>query len=241
MRYINIVFVIILLSGFSLNAKESFCKESGYLDFQNKENQTEETLAKIIKKNPKDMDCMIKLINIYLKEGKVDKGFELLVKANKIDPKYIKSKKIHQILEIALYMTDLKKRAIKNNDIKSWNILGATYYKMGVFSESIKAYTKSLNINPSQISPRLTLALDFSRTNQAYRAVKELNKVLRIDKDNFFAYYYTGKILMYQIKDTKKAKLYLKKAKKLCQEQKNRFGKDIYNQYMKDLENETEK
>jgi tetratricopeptide (TPR) repeat protein len=230
-----------LLSFISIDAKESFCKKTGYLDFQNDKNQSESTLVEIIKKNPKDIECTIKLIDIYLKKGKIDKGFELLARANRIDPNYIKKRKIYRILGIALYMTNLKKKAINNNTTDSWNALGAAYYKMGVFHESIKAYNKSLKINPNQISPRLTLALDFSRTNQAYRALEELSKVISLDKDNFYAYYYAGKILKYQIKDIKKANTYLQKAKILCKKQKESFGKNIYKQYIKDLENETKK
>lgn len=241
MKILNTLFMIVVLGFVSLNAKESYCKEPGYLDFQNDKNISESALLEIIKKNPKDMECLVKLVNIYLKKGKIDKGFELLVKANLIDPDYIKQRKIHQILGIALYMTNLKKKAIKNNTTTSWNALGTAYYKMGVFSESIKAYGKSLKIDPNQISPRLTLALDLSRTNQAYRALEELNKVISLDKDNFYAYYYAGKILKYQIKDTKKANRYLQKAKALCKEQKESFGKNIYKEYIKDLESETKK
>jgi len=230
---------LVVLSPAILVADGSKCKEAGYLDFQKDKNQNEETLVKIIQKNPNDMECMLKLIHLYLKNGKIEKGLELLVRANKIDPNFIKSKKIHKILKTAIYLTDLKKNAVENNDVNSWNILGAAYYKMGVFSESIKAYSKSLQLKPDQIGPRLTLALDFSRSDQAYRAVEELSKVISLDKDNFYAYYYTGKILKYQIKDAKKAKIYLQKAKSLCIKHKDSFEKDIYKQYLRDLEYET--
>ena len=224
-----------------LRAGESSCKQSGYLDFQKDKNQSEITLQKLIQKNPRDMECVLKLIHLYLKNGQVAKGLELLVNADKLDHKFIESKKIHKILKIAKYLTNLKKKAIDKNDVNSWNILGTAYYKMGVFYESIKSYRKSLQLNPNQIEPRLTLALDFSRTNQAYRALEELSKIISLDKDNFYAYYYTGKILKYQIKDIKKAKTYLLRAKKLCKEQKKKFKPDIYEEYMKDLQNETKK
>jgi len=239
MGKIYTLLLLVLLSPAVLVAGESSCKEVGYLDFQKDKNQNEKALVKLVQKNPKDMECTLKLIDIYLKKGKVEKGLELLVKANKIDPEYIKSKKIHKILKIAVYLTNLKKKAVKNNDINSWNILGAAYYKMGVFNESIKAYNKSLQLKPDQIDARLTLALDLSRTNQAYRAVEELSKVISLDKDNFYAYYYTGKILKYQIKDLKKAKIYLEKAKILCKKQKKSFSKNIYKEYIEDLKNET--
>lgn len=224
-----------------LRAGESSCKESSYLDFQKDKNQSETALQQLVQKNPKDMECALKLIHIYLKNGKVEKGLELLVQADKRDHEFIKKRKIHKILKIAKYLIKLKKNAIKNSDVNSWNILGTAYYKMGVFNESIKAYNKSLQINPDQIDARLTMALDLSRTNQAYRAIEELTKVISLDKNNFYAYYYAGKILKYQIKDIKKANLYLKKAKFLCKKQKKSFRADIYKEYIKDLENETKK
>ncbi len=239
MKRISLSLCLILLGYTVLSAGESSCKESGYLNFQNDKNQSEAVLQKLVQKNPKDMECVLKLIHIYLKNGKVEKGLELLVQADKTDPEFIKNRKIHKILKIAKYLTKLKKTAVKNNDINSWNILGAAYYKMGVFKESIKAYNKSLQISPDQIDARLTLALDLSRTNQAYRAIEELAKVISLDKDNFYAYYYTGKILKYQIKDSKKAKDYLVKAKILCKKQKKSFRADIYQEYIKDLEDET--
>ena len=230
---------LVLLCPLMVFSNESSCKESNYLNFQKDKNQSEMALQQLIQKNPKDMECVLKLIHIYLKNGKIEKGLELLVQADKIDPEFLKDKKIHKILKIAKYLTNLKKKAIKNNDINSWNILGATYYKMGVFNESIKAYNKSLQIAPKQIDARLTLALDLSRTNQAYRAIEELSKVISLDKYNFYAYYYAGKILKYQIKDTKKAKSYLEKAKNLCKKEKKSFKPIIYQEYMKDLKNET--
>lgn len=241
MHKLNISFCLIFLS-FSLTiAKESNCKESVYINFQNSKNQNETILKKLIQKHPQDIECILKLIHVYLKKGKVAKGLELLVRANKIDHTFIKNKKIYKILKIAEYLTNLKKKAISNNDIKSWNTLGAAYYKMGVFNESIKAYNKSLQLNPNQIEPRLTLALDLSRINLAYRALEELTKVISLDKNNFYAYYYIGKILKYQIKDRKKAYIYLLKAQILCKKQKNNFKKNIYKEYIKDLTNETKK
>ncbi len=241
MKKVRVFFYLALLSFSMLRAGESSCKESSYLDFQKDKNQSETVLRQLVQKNPKDMECVLKLIHIYLKNGKVEKGLELLVQADKRDHEFIKNRKIHKILKIAKYLIKLKKKAIKNNDVNSWNILGAAYYKMGVFHESIKAYNKSLQINPDQIGARLTLALDFSRTNQAYRAIEELTKVMSLDKNNFYAYYYAGKILKYQIKDIKKAKAYLEKAKFLCQKQKKSFRPGIYKKYIKDLEIETKK
>ena len=241
MKKIYKILFFILFSSITIFAGESRCKDGSYFNLGSDKNQNETALQKIVQTNPKDMECTLKLIHIYLKKGEVAKGLELLVKAYKIDPEFIKSKKIHKILKIAQYLTNLKKKALSNNDTNSWNILGAAYYKMGVFNESIKAYNKSLQINSKQIDARLTLALDLYRTNQAYRAIEELRKVISMDKDNFYAYYYAGKILKYQIKDNKKAKVYLVKAKILCEKQKKSFSKNIYKEYMEDLNSETKK
>ncbi len=188
-----------------------------------------------------DLDCLLKTIHYCFKKGDVSRGFDLLIRLYKVDPSFVKKHKIYQIIETAKYITDLKNRAKAKNSPMLWNKLALSYYKMGVFNEAIKAYKESLKIDPKQIVPRLTLALALSRIGQKYSAVEELMSVISMDKDNFFAYYYVGKILKYQIKDNKKAQIYLTKAKLLCEKDKNGLGKKMYKIYEKDLENELEK
>ncbi len=229
------IFPIILL------AEDSKCAEGNYLVFQKENNHTINSLQKILQKNPNDMECLVKLINLYLKEGKVSKGFELLIRAYKKDPDFIKTKKIYKIVHVAQYITRLKQKAKETNSSKYWNLLGLNYYKMGFFKEAIKCYRNSLKVNADQIEPKLNLAIALSRVGQKYMAIEELSDIIKKDKNNFYAYYYAGKILEYQIGDKDKAKRYLQKAKILCKAEKSKFSKKMYELYMKDLDSETEK
>ncbi len=240
MQKISFLFLMCMMPVL-LSASNTKCNESGYLNFGNDSNHSIDFLQKTIQTNPKDVECMVKLVNLYLKRGYVSKGFALLVKAYKINPSFIKNHKIYKIINVALYMTKLKEKAKQKNDIHSWNLLGFAYYKMGVFKEAIYAYKKSLDINKTQIEPKLNLAIALSRIGQKYMALEELMDVISQDKNNFYAYYYAGKILKYQIGDRKKAEIYLNKAKKLCKIEKSAFSKKMYRLYLKDLNEETEK
>ncbi len=224
-----------------LFAEDSNCVEGNYLVFQKENNHSIKSLQDILQKNPNDMECLVKLINLYLKNGEVSKGFELLVRAYKKDPNFIKTKKIYKIVHVAQYITQLEKKAKEANSPKYWNLLGLNYYKMGVFKEAIKCYRNSLKVDPDQIEPRLNLAIALSRVGQKYMALEELSDIIKKDKNNFYAYYYTGKILEYQIGDKDKAKRYLQKAKMLCKAEKSKFSKKMYELYMKDLDSETGK
>ncbi len=235
----KILFIFFVVLSVSLMAKESACMQKSYLVFGKDNNHTVKSLEQIINNNPKDTRCMIKLVNLYFKNGYISKGFNLLAKAYKENPQYVKHNKINKIVHIAIYMSKLENIAKKDNNPKSWNILGLNYYKMGVFKEAIICYKNSLKIDPSQIEPRLNLAIALLRGGQKYMAIEELNEIIQRDQNNFYAYYYIGKILKYQIGDKEKAKKYFKIAKKLCKEQKNKISKKMYVLYMKDLNNET--
>ena len=237
MRTISLLFVTLFCTEI-LFASDSICVEHGYLQFDRDKNFTIESLQKMLKRNPNDLECKLKLVNLYLKKGEVSRGFELLMDVYKKDPDFVRSKTIYKIVHIARYITHLEKEAKKSNDIKYWNLLGLNYYKMGVFKEAIRCYKKSLSIKPLQVEPRLNLAISLSRIGRKYMAIDELQKVIKIDKDNFYAYYYAGKILKYQIGDKQRAEEFLKIAKKLCKKEKNDFPKGVYAMYIKDLNSE---
>jgi len=234
--------IALLLLGISFcvvsYAKDSSCTDDGYLSFQDKKNQSVESLEKILKKDPNDLECAVGLVNMYLKKGDVSKGFKLLMKIYKKNPEFIKSKKISKIVHVAQYITELEKKAKEENKPKYWNMLGTNYYKMGVFKEAAECYKKSLKLDPTQIEPKLNLSICLSRTGQKYRALENLMEILKKDKDNFYANYYVGKILKYQIGDKQKAKTYLEKALKLCKQNKKNLEKELYDMYIKDLTNE---
>jgi len=217
------------------------CSEKSYFSFQDKSNYTIESLQKIINKNPSDIKCTINLINLYLKNGNVSKGFKLLVKIYNKYPKKVQKFKIYKIFKIAKYMTALRKKAKSNHDINAWNKLAFGYYKMGVFKEAIKAYRQSISINPKQIEPRIKLSLALLKTGRKYMAIEELKNVIKLNKDNFFAYYYTGKILKYNIKDIKKANIYFQKAKQFCTLKELNMNEKLYKLFKQDLDNETKK
>ena len=229
----EIVVAIMLLIPLFFKADTLKCDKMKILNFYQKSSK--------IKNDKSDLECLLKTIHYCFKRSEVSKGFELLVKLYNSDPDFVREHKIYQIIKTAQYITNLKNEAKSKQDPKIWNKLALSYYKMGVFNEAINAYKKSLQIDPKQIEPRVTLALILSRVGQKYSAIEELMDVISMDKDNFFAYYYVGKILKYQIKDDKKAQIYLTKAKLLCEKDRNILGKKMYKLYKKDLDNELKK
>ncbi len=241
MNRLFFLFIISFLPVLLYSENMTKCSEKNYFSFQDKTNYTIKSLQKIINKNPSDIRCAIDLINLYLKNGNVSKGFKLLVETYNKYPKKVQKFKIYKIIKIAKYMTTLREKAKSNHDINDWNKLAFGYYKMGVFKEAIKAYRQSISINPKQIEPRIRLSLALLKTGRKYMAIEELQNVIKLDKNNFFAYYYAGKILKYNIKDVKKANIYFQKAKQLCTLKKLNMNEKLYKLFKQDLDNETKK
>ena len=78
--------------------------------------KAKEEIEHILLKEPSNTECMLQLSNIYLKQGKIARGFEILVDAYSIDPHRVEKSPIATVLPFALKVTNLRVQAAKSND-----------------------------------------------------------------------------------------------------------------------------
>ena len=192
-------------------------------------------IEKILDKDPQNIQCLLQLANIYLKKGEISKGFDVLTEAYSIDPNIVKNSKIAKILPFALHVTDLKYKANLTNKYFYWNKLANGYFDLGIMSEAIVYYKKSLKIKPEQIKIRFKLALAYENIGQFYNSIDQIKEVLKENPKNFYANYYMGKILKNGFKNPKKSKKYFNKAYEILLATKDKFNQKEYNSLINKL------
>ena len=200
--------------------------------------KAKESIETILLNEPTNITCMLQLANIYLKQGKIAKGFEILVDAYSIDPHTVQNSAVAAVLPFALKVSNLKRQAIQTNDKEMWNKLGDGYFEMGIFNEATAMYKNSLLVDNKQHEIRLKLSLAHRKNCQTYSALEELKKILEEDKAHLYANYYIGKILTYDVKNIKEAYPYFQQAKKTLIAQKERFGYVEYTNLLSDITKE---
>jgi len=226
----KIVFLMVL-SIFVLEANVNVVCKAGIMDNKS----AKKYINNLLKKEPKNIECILKLANIYLKSGEILKGYKLIARAYKANPLAVEHSDIANILPYALEMTKLAKQAKKNSDKILWNRVADNFFDMGVYSEPISAYKKSLLIDPNQSEIRLKLALSYKKNNQINRAIEQLEVLLEQNEKDFYANYYLGKMLRYSLNDKENAVLHLKQAKEILSSSKDNFSDMQYPTFMNDI------
>ncbi|MBI4743218.1 MAG: O-antigen ligase family protein [Actinobacteria bacterium] len=90
-------------------------------------------------------------------------------------------------------------REVNPDDFESYSLMGDLYIKEGLnynpdsFSYAESELKKSLEIYPYWISSRANLGFYYFLKNQYKKAVDEFNRVLEIDSEDFYTYFYLGK------------------------------------------------
>jgi cytochrome c-type biogenesis protein CcmH/NrfG len=223
----------------NLFAKEfQVCKEYFYI----KENQTEQKqsfLEKILSENPSNVECMLKLSSVYLRNNRVSEGFDLIRRAYTLDPKFVEKQNISKILDLALRLSRLKEIATKNRDKELWNELGDTYYEIGIFDEAAKAYRESLKLDGEQTRIDILLALCDGNLEKTFESVARLKRIVQKEPYDFYANYYLGKILKNALNNKKDGKKYLLMAQYLIKYHKLEFENESEAEFLKsDLDSE---
>jgi len=233
-----ITICILVFWGIGVNAKDfPICKDYYSINEGEKE-QKEKFLEKVLKSDPQNVECMLKLASVYLRTGKVSQGFDLITAAYKLKPKFVKNAKISKILDLALRMSSLRQRANETKDYKVWNELANTYFDIGIFKEAAIAYEKSLELNPNQSYKKILLAICYGNLNQYDKASKVLKEVLKEQNNNFYANYYYAKLLKNEFDDRRWVE-YMKTARKLIDTKLARFNNEQEREYIKeDIESE---
>ncbi|KIM07788.1 MAG: hypothetical protein KU29_06010 [Sulfurovum sp. FS06-10] len=231
---LKIIFLasLITLQAFCANV-HSVC-EVERVDIQ----KAKESIETILLNEPNNVVCMLQLSNIYLKQGKIAKGFELLVDAYSMDPYTVQKSPIADILPFAMKVNTLKRQALRNNDKEIWQKLGDGYFEMGIFNEATEMYKNSLRVDENQPETRLKLSLALQKNCQTYMAIEELKKILAHDKNHIYGNYYIGKILLYDVKNEEEAKQYFLVAKSNLVKQKDVFGYVEYTNLLSDIAKE---
>lgn len=228
----SLIFIILL--AFSLQANVNVVCKAGIMD----NNSAKKYINKLLKKEPKNIECILKLADIHLKSGEILKGYKYISRAHSINPEAVEQSEIANILNYALEITSLEKRAKKGNDKVLWNELGDSFFNMGVYNETINAYEKSLEIDKTQEEIALKLALSYKKDNQTYKAIEQLKLLISQNSENFYANYYLARIFRYSLGDEKLAKTYYLEAKELLEEQKDDFTSEQYSSFRYDITSE---
>ena len=200
--------------------------------------KAKESIETILLSEPSNVVCMLQLANIHLKQGKIAKGFELLVDAYSMDPHTVQKSQIADILPFAMKVNTLKRQALRTNDKEIWQKLGDGYFEMGIFNEATEMYKNSLLADENQPETRLKLSLALQKNCQTYTAIEELQKILARDQNHIYANYYLGKILLYDVKNEADAKRYFTTAKNRLVKQKDAFAYVEYTNLLSDISKE---
>ncbi len=231
---LKVLFFFFYVSAVALFANSHSVCETERFDI----NKARDSIETILLNEPNNVVCMLQLANIYLKQGKIPKGFEILVDAYSIEPYTVQNSSVAAVLPFALKVSNLKKQAIQTNDPQMWNKLGDGYFEMGIFNEAVKMYKNSLEVDETQHDVRLKLSIALQKNAQTYSALYELQKILKQDKKHLYANYYMGKILMYDVKDETEAYAYFVKAKKALLNQKESIEYVEYTNLLSDITRE---
>ena len=209
MNRVKIAILVLFFLGLNLYAKEfPVCKEYFFI----KENETQEKqtfLEKILKEEPQNVECMLKLSSVYLRNSRVSEGFDLIRRAYALNPKFVEKQNISKVLDLALKLSRLKEVAARDNDKDLWNELGDTYFEIGIFDEAGVSYAKSLEIDANQTKIDILLAICDGSLDRSYKAAKRLEKIVENEPYNFYANYYYGKVLKNSLDNEKEGQKYL--------------------------------
>jgi cytochrome c-type biogenesis protein CcmH/NrfG len=217
--------IAVLLIFFSINifaAEFPVCKEYFFI----KETETKQKLTfleKILKQNPSNVECMLKLSSVYLRTNRVSQGFDLIRRAFALNPNFVESQNISKILDLALRVSRLKEIALKNSDKNLWNELGDVYFEIGIFDEAGFAYGESLKLDKNQTKIGILLALCDGNLDHPYKSEKRLKEIVQSQPYNFYANYYLGKVLKNSLENEKDGQKYLMMADYILRYDKPQF------------------
>ncbi len=208
---VKIVFLILFTLLYAEAKTFPVCKEYYYVN-ENKTKEKSTFLEKILKEDPKNVECMLKLSSLYLRTNRVSQAFDLIRRAYILNPEYVEKQNISKVLDLALRLSRLNEMAHKNQDYELYNELGDTYYEVGIFDEAAKAYEKSLKLNTPQTEVEIALALTYMNLGENVKSEQVLRALTIREPYNFYANYYLGKLLKNLRNKEKEGLVYLRMA-----------------------------
>jgi cytochrome c-type biogenesis protein CcmH/NrfG len=239
MKTVKILFLLSVFLFSGLYAKSfPVCKEFYYIN-ENKTGEKSTFLEKILKENPENVECMLKLASLYLRTNRVSQAFDLIRRAYTIDPEFVERQNISKILDLALRLSRLGELAHKNKDPELYNELGDTYYEVGIFDEAAHAYEKSIALDEKQPRIKTLLALSYANLGQYIKSEKVLRRLVEAEPYNFYANYYLGKVLKNGLDQPKEGNIYLRMASYILNHTDIKLEKEGEKEFLrKDLQDE---
>jgi cytochrome c-type biogenesis protein CcmH/NrfG len=224
-----------------LNATPAICKtDYNIKDYRLKESA--KRLERLLERDPSNVDCMLKLASLYLRDDMVSKGFDLIAKAYDSDPTTVLKSNISKVLDLALRLSRLKYLAKRDKDSSLWKELGNTYFDMGIFKDAAEAFEESLKIRSDDVDVMILLALSYGNQNRMQQSVELLKRAVKEDPYNFYANYYYGKVLKNELGREKEGMSYLMMADFLLKYHNPKFKTSQEKRFIKrDLFNELTK
>lgn len=121
-------------------------KEHGQADVQQQINQYKAALEK----NPKDLNTLITLGDLYLNTNKVMEAWKVFSQAQKIAP----------------------------NDTHVLIDLGGIYQQIGKYDRALESYQRAYELKPSHLDPLMNMAMIYSQNKKDYPKALELYKTI---------------------------------------------------------------
>jgi Flp pilus assembly protein TadD/uncharacterized protein (AIM24 family) len=110
---------------------------------------------------------------------------------------------VGKIVEARSFLEQAHQLAPKNE--KAQNLLGLTYFKLGLFDQSSAIYERLVRENPADPTLRVNLGLVYLKTNNLDRCIKEFETATDLEPDHKKAHNYLG-LALAQAGDYSKAK-----------------------------------
>jgi len=236
--FFNELSIGIFVGSINLDAKQfSICNDQFHISESQKAKE-EKSLESILKNQPENIECMLKLASVYLRTDKVSQAFDLITQAYTSNPKFVKNAKISKILDLALRLSRLKIRANEERSYTLWNELGEIYFEMGIFRESANAYEHSLKLNDAQKNMKILLAICYGHFYEYESSKRVFAEVLSKDSYSFYANYYYSKLLKNVLRE-KGWKPYMLLSKFIIENQNPKFkSEDEKDFFVGDIEHE---
>ena len=234
---------ISLVFGFSHAHATEFpvCQEH-YVIKEAQTTSSQTSLEKILKDNPNDVECMLKLASLYFRNNNVANGFDLVRHAYTLNPHFVEKRNVSKVLDLALRLSRLKELARKNEDKELWNELGNTYFDMGIFKEAGSAFDESVRLDEEQSKIKILLALCYGNLDEMKKSAALLKDIVHKEPYNFYANYYYGKVLKNELNQEGLGLQYLKMADYILHYQMPAFDSKDEKAYLEnDLKHELEK
>jgi len=140
---LSLLSVFFLVTG---GPKKGADKEHGQADVQQQINQYKAALEK----NPKDLNTLITLGDLYLNSNKIIEAWEVFSQAQKIAPA-----DIHVLID-----------------------LGSIYQQMGKYDLSLESFQRAYEIKPSHLDPLMSMAIIYTQNKKDYPKALELYRII---------------------------------------------------------------